>query len=525
MRILQVGKFYPVRGGVEKVMYDLMVGLSRRNIHCDMLCAVTERQKPGTIQLNEYARLFCMATWLKLSATMISPALILKLRKIRREYDIIHIHHPDPMACLALFLSGYKGKVILHWHSDILKQKMLLRLYRPLQRWLIRRANVIVGTTPVYVQQSPFLKHAQAKITDIPIGIDELHAESDKIARIKALYAGKTIVFSLGRLVEYKGFAFLIEAATYLADKYVILIGGEGHLRNKLQQQIDELGVGEKVKLLGFIPDDKDAAAYFMACDVFCMSSIWKTEAFGIVQIEAMSCGKPVVATCIEGSGVSWVNAHGISGYNVASQDAKALAEAIETIVSDSNHYEKLSTGARRRFETMFTTDTMVDKCLKLYHTLIGKTISIPNDLFFKEVNILLQEGKQVRIPVKGRSMRPFLLDGDTALLTPASKQSVRWGDIVLARTTTGRIVLHRVVFRKKQNLWLMGDAHSRQKERTTESNVLAITAIVIRKGKELKLVSFGRRCTGMIWFLMIPFREYIVRLYDKLNRKTKYED
>ena len=524
MRILQIGKFYPIRGGVEKVMYDLMLGLSRRNIRCDMLCAVTEQQKPGTIQLNEYARLFCMATWIKLSATMISPAMIFKLRKIRNAYDIIHIHHPDPMACLALFLSGYKGKVILHWHSDILKQKMLLKFYQPLQRWLIRRANVVVGTTLVYVKQSPFLKHVQNKIADIPIGIEELNAEPDSVARIKEQYACRKIIFSLGRLVEYKGYEFLIEAAKYLNDNYIILIGGEGHLKKKLQQQIDDQGVSGKVKLLGFIPDDKKTAAYFKACDVFCLSSIWKTEAFGIVQIEAMSCGKPVVATYIKESGVSWVNADGISGYNVLPQNAEALAAAIEKIVSDPQSYAEFSERARQRYETMFTTEKMVDKCLKVYHDLSGKTISVPNDLFFNEVKILLDEGKQVRIPLKGRSMRPFLLDGDSVLLSPVSDCKIHWGDILLARTAMYGIVLHRVVFRKKEKLWLMGDAHSRQKEQIVESDVLAVTATAFRKGKELKLDSFGRRCAVVLWFLMTPFRGFVVRIYDRLNKKNRIQ-
>ena len=128
MKVLQIGKFYPVRGGVEKVMYDLMMGLSKRQIHCDMLCATTEDQPAGVMPLNPYARLICVKTWKKLAATMIAPSMIFKLWRIKNEYDLIHIHHPDPMACMGLWLSGYKGKVVLHWHSDILKQKLLLRL-------------------------------------------------------------------------------------------------------------------------------------------------------------------------------------------------------------------------------------------------------------------------------------------------------------------------------------------------------------------------------------------------------------
>jgi rhamnosyl/mannosyltransferase len=366
MKILQIGKFYPIRGGVEKVMYDMTVGLSQRSIHCDMLCAVTEGQKPGVIRINEYARVLCMPTWIKLSATMISPAMIVQLHKIQRKYDIIHIHHPDPMACLALLLSGYQGKVVLHWHSDVLKQKMLLKFYRPLQRWLINKADVIVGTTPVYTQYSPFLREVQDKVTHIPVGVAPLVVVPDQVIQIREQYAGKKIVFSLGRMVEYKGYEYLIRAAQYLEDDCVILIGGGGPLKSKLQQLIDDLGVGAKVKLMGFVSDEERVAC-FMACDVFALSSIWKTEAFGIVQIEAMSCGKPVVATCIEGSGVSWVNANGVSGYNVESQNAEALAGAIRKLLSDPQQYADFSARARDRYERMFTQEIMIDNCLKLY--------------------------------------------------------------------------------------------------------------------------------------------------------------
>jgi len=519
MKILQAGKFYPVRGGVEKVMYDLTLGLSERKIRCDMLCAAAEKQPAGIVPLNLYARLLCMPVLFKLSRTMISPAMILKLRKLRYDYHIVHIHHPDPMACLALFLSGYDGKVILHWHSDILKQQMLLKLYRPLQRWLIKRADMIVGTSPVYVQQSPYLKNVRHKTNYIPIGVNELSCEPEQVARIKAKYAGKKIVYSLGRLVEYKGYEYLIKAALYLDDYYKILIGGEGPLQGVLQQLIDKLGVGEKVELLGFIPDDQETAAYFMACDVFCLSSVMKTEAFGIVQIEAMSCGKPVVATHIPESGVSWVNEDGVSGFNVEPQNAEAIAEAIERITSDKQIYAKLSAGARQRYETMFTQTKMVDQCLKLYNNLLGKTITLPNESFFTEVKALLDNGKQVTIPVKGSSMRPFLRNGETVELIPATGHKIHWGEIVLARTDDGRIVLHRVVQSKKDRLWLMGDAHSRQKERITAGNVWAFTTTAYRKGRKRQLNSFWRRCAVFCWFLLLPCRRLILRMFDKIKR------
>lgn len=371
MKILQVGKFYPIRGGVEKVMYDLTLGLSQRGVACDMLCATTEDHEGGTIELNAFAKLFVIPTKLSLAATKLAPGMVSRLKKIAKKYDIIHVHHPDPMASLALFLSGYKGKVVLHWHSDILKQKTLLRLYSPLQSWLIKRADVIVGTTPVYVEQSPFLQKYQHKIDYIPIGIPPIRSDSTNVNRIKERYAGKKIVFSLGRLVEYKGFEYLIKAANYLSDDYVVLIGGKGPLHDDLTQLIQDHNLTQKVELLGFLSDE-EVPDYFRASDLFCMSSILKTEAFGIVQLEAMASGKPIVSTNIPNSGVSWVNQNKISGLTVPIEDASAIANAIQLILSNDEYYERLSLGSLNRYQSLFTLDNMVDKSLQIYNQILS---------------------------------------------------------------------------------------------------------------------------------------------------------
>ncbi|MDR0541265.1 MAG: S24/S26 family peptidase [Dysgonamonadaceae bacterium] len=142
---------------------------------------------------------------------------------------------------------------------------------------------------------------------------------------------------------------------------------------------------------------------------------------------------------------------------------------------------------------------------------MLGKPRVLPNEAFFETVKALLDEGKQVRIPVKGKSMRPFLEDGDTVMLVSAEDRPIRWGTVVLARVTTGDIILHRVVFRNKNRLWLMGDAHVRQREQTTVENVLAIG----------KAESLGRRCVVVLWFLALPFRGYALRILDRLNRKN----
>ena len=365
MRILQLGKFYPIRGGVEKVMWDLTSGLSARGIDCDMLCA--ELEKDEIIHLNEHGRVICLKAWMKKAATMIAPKMISWLRKHKGEYDIVHVHHPDPMACLALRLSGYKGRVVLHWHSDILKQKTLLKLYAPLQRWLIRRADIIIGTTPVYLKESPYLQDVQDKTAAVPIGIKPVTFDEGLANQWRERYPGKKLVVSIGRLVPYKGYGYLAAAATHLGPDYQILIVGDGPQREKLEEEARNLDMQDKVRFLGYV-EDEETHALLGACDVFVLSSVMKTEAFGIVQIEAMSLGKPVIATKIPQSGVSWVNADGVSGLNVPVKDAEALADAIRRICTDETLHRKFSEGAKNRFETRFTLDGMIEKTIKIYN-------------------------------------------------------------------------------------------------------------------------------------------------------------
>ena len=362
MKILQLGKFYPVRGGVEKVMYDLTAGISERGLDCDMLCA-TLAKKGSTLNLNAHGRVICIKAYAKLSGTMIAPGMISWLRSHRKEYDIIHIHHPDPMATLALWLSGYKGRVILHWHSDIVAQKEFFFLYKPLQNWLVRRADKIVCTTPVYFRKSPHLAKALPKCDFVPIGIKPIEGDAARAEELRARFPGKKILLSVGRLVPYKGYEYLLDAMTLLPDDYHLVIGGEGPLRRDLEDRIVDKDLVDKVTMLGLVPED-ELHAWFRACDIFVLASIMKTEAFGIVQIEAMSCGKPVVATNIPGSGVPWVNREGQSGVNVEPRDPKALADGILKAVGNAETYGK---GAKELFEERFTLPMMIDNTLKIY--------------------------------------------------------------------------------------------------------------------------------------------------------------
>ena len=377
MKVLQLGKFYPIRGGVEKVMWDITFGLAERGIQCDMLCAVlpgekvdeehqafiTETKETLELNLGPYGRVIGVRAITKKAGTMVSFSMVRWMLQHAKEYDIIHIHHPDPMAALALWHAHYKGRVILHWHSDILRQKLLLAFYVPLQSWLINRAERIIGTTPVYIRESPYLSHVQDKVTYVPIGIQPVIYAPWEADEVRARYPGRKIVFALGRLVPYKGFHILVEAASLLGPEYIVLIGGKGPLQEALEKQIEALGVQDRVQLLGYLSSD-ELPAMFGACDVYVMSSDQKTEAFGIVQIEAMSCGLPVVSTRIPASGVAWVNKDGESGLTVEPRNTRALAEAVLTVCADPAPYRE---GARKRYEALFTKEEMIKKITEIY--------------------------------------------------------------------------------------------------------------------------------------------------------------
>lgn len=375
IRILQLGKFFPPDlGGMESVIYDITLGLNERKIACDVLCSNSKLAYREEI-LPCGAKIMRCASFGKVASTAIAPQMIFKLRKIIANYDIIHIHLPDPMANLALFCANHKGKkIIIHWHSDIIKQKFLLKLYAPLQNWLLKRADSIIATTQQYADFSPTLKPFRDKIIAIPIGIDSLFesprtAESIESKSTKSTKSrqNKKTIFALGRLVKYKGFEYLVESMRYLPD-FTLYIAGSGAELANLKAQIKALisvdsSIKNRIFLLGKV-DERTKKAHLNNDSIFVLPSITRNEAFGVVQLEAMSAKMPVITTDIKGSGVSFVNLHNESGLIVPPRDAKAISDAILRVMAD---YTRFSEGAQRRYLAHFTKDKMIDKIIDLY--------------------------------------------------------------------------------------------------------------------------------------------------------------
>ncbi len=372
MKVLQLCKFYPpVTGGMEAVVHALATGLARRGVDVSVLCAntgaTTVRERSEGVAIVRAASLG------RVLSTSISPSLVGACVQQAARADIVHIHMPDPLTALALRLSATGARVVVHWHSDVVRQRLSRRLYEPLQSWLLGRADAIIATSARYAASSPWLRDVAAKVSVVPIGIGDNagRAPAAAVAAVRSRFGGRHIVFGLGRMVGYKGFDVLIDAAARLPAHAVVVVGGDGPLLERHRRSVTDRGLGEKIHFVGRI-SQSDLPVYFAASRVFCLPSTQRSEAYGVVLVEAMAAGLPVVATSIPGSGVGWVNADGVTGFNVPVGDAPALSEALERLIDDDALAARFGRAARERFLADLTEAEMVDRSLHLYQRLMS---------------------------------------------------------------------------------------------------------------------------------------------------------
>jgi rhamnosyl/mannosyltransferase len=368
--ILHIGKYYPPYfGGIEKVTFDIVESLNQSNIKTDVLCF--NHESFPNLEQRDYNVIRCKPSF-NLFSTPVSFEMFNKFRHLYNQYDIVHLHLPNPIGVLVVLFSGFKGKLVIHWHSDIIKQKKLKLLFAPFEKLILKKANRIIVTSGNYLSASNSLFAFQKKCTIIPIGISNDEFISNPLFE-KELFEqlkGKKMIFSLGRLIYYKGFDYLISLAVSLPTDVVIYIGGVGELEPTLKNQISSLGLDSKVKLIGSIPFTH-LGEYYKRADIFCLSSIEKSEAFGVVLIEAMSFGCPIVSFEIPGSGVPWVNKNHDSGLVVPLKDIEAMSEAIIFLLNNPEERDRLGKGAFNRFNNLFTKERMVESTIRLYEELI----------------------------------------------------------------------------------------------------------------------------------------------------------
>lgn len=370
IRVLQVAKFFPPDpGGIETTTKDIFE-VDGGGYISDALC-FSQLSKTKT-EYRPTGKVIRSGTLFTFASMPVSFSYFYHFKKIRNSYDIIHLHHPNPVGVICLLLFKCKGKVIIHWHSDILNKGLFYKLFAPFERALLKKADKIVCTSPIYITGSPVLKNFIIKCTFIPSAFTEASLAFDalQVNLIKEKYNGKKIIFTLGRHVGYKGFNYLIKAAKYLSNDAVVLIGGTGPLYSFHEKLIKDLQLEDKVFLLGRI-ENENLGSYYKACEVFCLPSCHKSEAFGLVMIEAMCFSKPVVATKIPQSGVSWVNQNEVTGLNAENENPISLAEKISVLLNNESLAAEYGRNGNNRYKEFFTEKKLRASFATLYRSLL----------------------------------------------------------------------------------------------------------------------------------------------------------
>jgi rhamnosyl/mannosyltransferase len=366
VRVLQLGKYYyPYMGGIENHLYLLCSEL-KEQVDLDVVVCNTRRRTVRE-QVEGVAVTRC-AEVAHAASTSVCPTMPLELS--RRDYDLIHFHFPHPVGVMSYLASRTPRRhaVVVTYHSDIVKQERLLKLFRPFMHRVLARADRIICTSPNYLDTSPDLARHRDRCEVIPYGID-LHqwertpAVEAKARELRARHGGGPLLVAVGRLIYYKGFEHAIRAMRDVDAK--LLVVGEGPLRGSLEALARACGVAGKVTFVGEV-HNQEIIPYYLASDAFVFPSVARSEAFGIVQLEAMACGLPVVNTALD-SGVPFVSRDGETGVTVPPADAEALATALRSLLGDAPRRAALGAAARRRVEREFTKEAMASRVRSLY--------------------------------------------------------------------------------------------------------------------------------------------------------------
>jgi rhamnosyl/mannosyltransferase len=331
---------------------------------------IVSNTKPWTARdVHEGISVTRCASYGKLLSTSLSPGMVWELSQ--RDYDIVQVHLPHPVGAAAYLASKKpaRHRLIVTYHSDIVKQKRLMPYYDRLIWSLCERAERVLATSPNYAETSPTLQRFHDKCEVVPYGIDlDLFAKTkereDEARRIRARYGDVPLLVGVGRLIYYKGYEIAIRALSQVPRAELILIG-DGPLRADLESLARELGVASRVHLVGEM-QNSEIPPYYFASDLYLLPSIARSEAFGIVQIEAMACGLPVINTDLP-SGVPFVSRHGESGLTVPPSDAVALASAIEELLQNPTRRAEMSRAARARAELDFSKATLGKRMRAIY--------------------------------------------------------------------------------------------------------------------------------------------------------------
>ncbi|MDM8561168.1 glycosyltransferase [Candidatus Parabeggiatoa sp. HSG14] len=384
-RILHIGKFFPpFAGGIENFLADLMSAQAEQG---DTVAALVHDHKIlfsrffASVQTEKSLpiSIYRVPSYGRLLYAPVSPQFPFWLNRVLHEFkpQLLHLHLPNTSAFFALWSSQARRiPWVIHWHSDVISTispilSLAYHAYRPFEKRLLAHAHTIIATSSPYLTSSTALQPWQDKCKAIPLGIDKSRlpeATPEEQQWVEQQWHPKECrILTVGRLTYYKGHETLIQAIFNVEGAQTIIVG-KGEFQRRLKFIIKKLNLAHKVKLLGYCTDAQ-LTALFASCDCFCLPSIERTEAFGVVLLEAMRYGKPLIASAIEGSGVSWVV--GKNGLLVPPQDISALTRILQMMVDDRQLCEHLGKAGQQRFEKEFDIKKVAEKMSELYRQIL----------------------------------------------------------------------------------------------------------------------------------------------------------
>jgi glycosyltransferase involved in cell wall biosynthesis len=361
MRILHVYKDYlPVLGGIEnhvRVLAEAQVRAGHQVIV--LACALGSRTEVEELNGVKVVKSGRVATIASMPISLSQPMAVARLRP-----DVIHVHSPYPLGEVSAWLLARSSRFVITHHSDVVRQKGLLRLYGPVLRRVLRRADRVITDSPNYMRTSDWLRPVLDKCTVVPLGVDPL-----RFAPPSVPYSGPSRLLFVGRLRYYKGLDTLLKALPALPDVTLSVVG-DGAMRTEWEELASSLGVASRVAFEGEVDDDVLPQVYGNAT-AFVLPSNARSESFGTVLLEAMASGLPCVTTEV-GTGTSWVVQDGVSGLVVPPSDPAALAGAIGRLLADPEMAQQMGQAGRARVEREFTERVMVDAVMAVYRDLLG---------------------------------------------------------------------------------------------------------------------------------------------------------
>ena len=364
MRVLHFFKTYlpDSMGGIEQVIYQLCQSSMPYGIHSEVL-TLSSHPQPSELMVADH-RVHRARLDLQIASTGLSYSVLRRFRQLAAQADVIHYHFPWPFMDLLHFLAGVRKPVVVTYHSDIVRQKYLLRLYSPLMHRFLKRADRIVAASPNYLATSKVLHHYRNKTVVIPYGLDRnsyVQPRTDRLSHWRERCGERFFLF-VGVMRYYKGLHILLEAVQ--GSGYPVIIVGAGPLESELKEQAQRLGLSQ-VQFVGRL-NDEDKIALLQLCTAIVFPSHLRSEAFGISLLEGAMFGKPMISSEI-GTGTSYINIHDETGLVVPPSDPQAFRAAMDRLWHDPELCACMGRHAAVRYEKLFTSERMGQQMALLY--------------------------------------------------------------------------------------------------------------------------------------------------------------